>query len=48
MHQKAIQHMSPDEAWSNVKHDVSSFQFFGSEAWAFVPDAQRREMEHKS
>lgn len=40
--------MTPEEAWSHVKLDVSSFQVFSSEAYEFVPDAQRRQMEKKS
>ena len=45
MPHKAVQHMTPEEAWSHVKPDVSSFQVFGSEAWEFVPDAQRKALE---
>ena len=45
---KVVQHMTLEEAWSHVKPNVSSFQVFGSVAWAFIPDAQRREMEWTS
>ena len=40
--------MTPKEAWTHVKPDVSTFCIFGSEAWAFIPDAQRKAMERKS
>lgn len=39
--------MTPEEAWSHVKPDVSLFKVFGSIAYAFVLDAQRKAMEHK-
>lgn len=48
MSHKAIRHMTPEEAWSHDKPDVSFFWVFGSEAWAFIPDAQRKSMERKS
>ena len=40
--------MTPKEAWSHLKPDASSLWVFGSEAWAFVLDAQWEEMEQKS
>ena len=40
--------MTPEEVWSHVKPDVSSFYIFGSATWAFVANAQRREIERKS
>ena len=48
MPHKALQHLDPKEAWTHVKPDVSKFHIFGSEAWAFIPDAQRKAMERKS
>jgi hypothetical protein len=48
MSHKAVRHMTPEEAWSHVKPNISLFQVFGSVAWAFVPDAQQRAMEPKS
>ena len=40
--------MSPKEALTHVKPDVSTFYVFGSEAWAFILDASRKAMERKS
>ena len=40
--------MNPKEAWTHVKPNVSTLGNFGSEAWAFIPDAQRKAMERKS
>ena len=40
--------MTHGEAWTHVKIVVSTFHIFGSEAWAFIPDAQRKAMERKS
>ena len=48
MPHKALQHMTPKEAWTRVKLDVSTFHIFGSETWAFIRDAQRKAMERKS
>ena len=48
MPHKALQHMTLEEAWTHVKPDVSTFSIFGSEAWAFILDAQRKTMERKS
>ena len=48
MPHKALRHMTPKEAWTHVKPDVSTFYIFSSEAWAFILDAQRKAMERKS
>ena len=40
-------HKTPKEAWTHVKPDVSTFCIFSNEAWAFIPDAQRKAMERK-
>ena len=48
MPNKAFQHLTPKEVWTHVKPDVSTFHFFGSEAWAFILDAQRKAMERKT
>ena len=40
--------MTPEEAWTHVKPDVSTFHIFGSEAWAFIPNDQWKAMEKKS
>lgn len=38
MPHKALQHMTPEEAWTLVKPDVSSFRVFGSLAWDLIPN----------
>ena len=48
MPRKKLQQMTPEEAWTHVKPNVSTFHIFGSEAWAFIPDAQWKAMEKKS
>ena len=40
--------MTLEEAWSNVKPDVSTSRVFGSAAWAFIPNEKRNAMEKKS
>ena len=39
--------MTPKEAWTHVKLDVSTFCIFYRATWAFIPDAQRKAMERK-
>ena len=36
---KVLNNITPEEAWSSIKSDVSHFRVFGSEAWAHIPDA---------
>ncbi|KAH9292456.1 hypothetical protein KI387_042361 [Taxus chinensis] len=48
MPHKAVQGVTPEEAWSGEKPDVSKFWVFGCKAWAFVPDDTRKTMEKKS
>ena len=48
MPHKALQHMTLEEAWTHFKPDASKFNIFGSEAWAFIPNAQWKAMERKS
>ena len=38
MPHKAVLHMTPEEAWSHIKPDVSTFRVFGSAAWALIPN----------
>ena len=33
---KYLQGITPKEAWSKIKADVSHFHVFGSEAWAHI------------
>ena len=37
---KVLQGITPEEAWSKTKPDVSHFRVFGCEAWAHIPDAK--------
>jgi hypothetical protein len=48
MPHKAVLHMTPEEAWSHVKPDVSTFRVFGSVAWALIPNEKCKAMEKKS
>eukprot|EP00253_Pinus_taeda_P022965 PITA_22965 len=45
---KALKNITPEEAWSSIKPDVSHFRVFGSEAWAHIPDEKRKALEPKS
>ena len=45
---KALKNVTPEEAWSSIKLDVSHFRVFGSEAWAHIPDAKHKALEPKS
>jgi hypothetical protein len=48
MPHRAVLHKTPEEAWSHVKPDVSTFRVFGSPAWALIPVEKRKAMEKKS
>ena len=37
-HTKFLQCITPEEAWSKIKPDVSHFRVFGSEAWTHILD----------
>ena len=39
---KVLQIMTPEKAWSKIKLDVSHFRVFGCEAWAHIPDENRK------
>ena len=45
---KALKNITPEEAWSSVKPNVSHFRVFGSEAWAHIPDDKHKSLEPKS
>ena len=45
---KALKNITPKEAWSSIKRDVSHFRVFGSEAWAHIPDEKHKALEPKS
>ena len=48
MPHKAVLHVTPKEAWSHVKHDVSTFRVFDSATWALIPNEKRKAMVEKS
>ena len=43
-----LQGITPKEAWSKIKPDVSHFRVFGCEAWAHIPDEKRKALQPKS
>jgi len=45
---KVLKNITPEEAWSSIKPDVSQFFVFGSEAWAHIPDEKHKVLETKS
>jgi len=45
---KVLKNITPEEAWSSIKPDVSHFHVFGSEAWAHIPDEQHKALEPNS
>ena len=42
---KELKNITPEEAWSSIKPDVSHFHVFGSEAWAHIPDEKHKALE---
>ncbi|KZV06587.1 hypothetical protein F511_45933 [Dorcoceras hygrometricum] len=44
----AIENITPEEAWSNVRPTVDYFRVFGCVAHAHIPDEQRTKLEDKS
>ena len=45
---KVLQGITPKEAWSKIKPDVSHFRVFGCESWAHIPDEKRKALQPKS
>ena len=45
---KALGVVTPYEAWSGTKPDVSSLRVFGCSAYAHVPKAERRKLDSKT
>jgi hypothetical protein len=45
---KALKNITPEEAWTKLKPDVSHFRVFGSVAWAHIPDEKRKALQPKS
>ena len=40
--------MTPFEAWSSCKPEVTHFRIFGSRAWARIPSEKRKELDPQS
>ena len=45
---KAVEAMTPYEAWSGTKPDVSFLRVFGCSAYAHIPKAERRKLDSKA
>ena len=45
---KQLDGMTPFEAWSEHKLDVTHFRFFGSKAWAIIPTEKRKALKPQS
>ena len=45
---KQIYGMTPFEAWSGHKPDVTHFRIFGSKAWARIPTEKRKDLQPQS
>jgi hypothetical protein len=45
---KALKNITPEEAWTKIKLDVSHFHVFGSITWAHIPDEKRKALHPKS
>ena len=45
---KFLHGITPEEAWSKIKPDVSHFRVFGCKAWAHIPDKKRKALQPKS
>ena len=45
---KVLKNITPKEAWSLIKLNVSHFRVLGSEAWAYIPDEKHKALKPKS
>jgi hypothetical protein len=45
---KALKNITPEEAWTKIKSDVSHFHVFDSIAWAHIPNDKMKELQPKS
>jgi transposase InsO family protein len=45
---KDLKNITPEEAWTKIKPDVSHFRVFGSITWAHIPDEKRKTLQPKS
>jgi len=43
----SVKDVTPEEAWSNNKHEVHYFKVFGCLAYAHVADVQRKKLDPK-
>ena len=45
---KFLQGITPEEAWSKIKPNISHFCVFGCEAWAHISDEKQKALQPKS
>jgi hypothetical protein len=45
---KALKNITPEEAWTKIKPNVSHFHVFGSIVWPHIPDEKRKALQPKS
>ena len=45
---KFLDGITPFEAWSGHKPDVTHFRIFGSKAWAIIPTEKRKDLQPQS
>ena len=45
---KVLKNITPEEAWSSIKLDISHSFVFGSEAWAHILNGKYKALEPKS
>jgi hypothetical protein len=45
---KALKNITPEEAWTKIKLDVTHFHVFGSITWAHIPDEKRKTLHPTS
>jgi hypothetical protein len=45
---KALKNITPEEAWTKLKLDISHFRVFGNVAWDHIPYEKRKALQPKS
>ena len=45
---KVLKNITPEEAWSSIKPNVSHFRVFENDSWAHIPDVKHKALEPKS
>jgi hypothetical protein len=45
---KSLKNITPEEAWTKIKPDVSHFRVFGNIAWTHIPNEKRKALQPKS